>query len=185
MKKRVLVTGYKGFIGSHIFSYLMERGYDVLGLDEDIRDKESMRLYFLNVDLVIHAAGETQDQNNEELCHDINVLGTKNVIELCIEKGCKLIHLSSTARKLAYGRSKQESQQLVDNSVKDGLKAIVLRLCPILKLDDPLTIPGRNYSIEALVVDIDLIIMNNNFDEFEIVDYKEVIKKYEKSPDIR
>lgn len=166
------MLGTRGFIGSHLKSYLEERGYDVLGCVEDIRVREYIEPYFKNAEFVINAAGETKDQNNEELCFATNVLGTKNIVELCIENGCKLIHLSSTARKLAYGRSKQESQKLVENAVKDGLKVVILRLCPILKLDDPLTKPGRNYPVEALVVDIDIIIMEHNFDKSELRDYK-------------
>ena len=172
MPKRILILGAKGFIGSSLLSYLEERGYDVLGCTEDIRDKFLIEPYFKNVEFVINSAGKTQDQNNEELCHATNVLGTKNIVELCIENGCKLIHLSSTARKLAYGRSKQESQKLVENSVKDGLKVVILRLCPILKLDDPLSKTGRNYPVEALIVDIDMIIKEHNFDKFELRDYK-------------
>jgi len=172
MKKRILILGSRGLIGSHLLSYLEGKGYDVLGCVEDIRIREYIEPYFKNVEFVIHAAGETQDQNNEELCYATNVLGTKNIVELCIENGCKLIHLGSTARKLAYGRSKQMSQRLVENSVKDGLKVVILRLCPILKLDDPLSKTGRNYPVEALIVDIDMIIKEHNFDKFELRDYK-------------
>ncbi|HTA17443.1 MAG TPA: NAD-dependent epimerase/dehydratase family protein, partial [bacterium] len=32
-KKRVLVTGVAGFIGSHMADGLLKKGYDVVGLD--------------------------------------------------------------------------------------------------------------------------------------------------------
>jgi nucleoside-diphosphate-sugar epimerase len=168
--KRILLTSSKGFIGSNLFSFLEKRGFDVLGLDEDIRDKEAMRPYFLNADLVVHTAGETQEQNNEELCHATNVVGTRNVVELCVEYGCKLIHLSSTARKLAYGRSKQEAQKLVEKA--KGLKVVVLRLCPIVKRDDPLMVPGKRYALEDLITDIEYIMLTNDFDNFKLIDYE-------------
>jgi UDP-glucuronate decarboxylase len=34
MKKRVLVTGGAGFVGSHLCEYLLERGYQVIALDD-------------------------------------------------------------------------------------------------------------------------------------------------------
>ena len=30
---KILVTGHEGFIGSHVFSHLLELGFDVDGLD--------------------------------------------------------------------------------------------------------------------------------------------------------
>ena len=33
---KILVTGHKGFIGSHVFSHLLELGFDVDGLDPSI-----------------------------------------------------------------------------------------------------------------------------------------------------
>lgn len=169
---KILVTSDRGFIGSKLSSFLEQKGYEVLGLDEDIRDGELIAPYFMNVDFVIHTAGETQNQDNEELCHSTNVLGTKNVIESCIKNKCKLIHLSSTARKTAYGRSKQESQDDVKEATGKGLKAIILRLCPIVTLNDPLMVWGRRYPVEELIKDIEEIIRKHNFDKFELIDYE-------------
>ena len=33
MKKRVVITGAAGFIGSHLSEALLDRGYDVVGVD--------------------------------------------------------------------------------------------------------------------------------------------------------
>ena len=32
---KILVTGYKGFIGSHVYNYLVGEGHDVVGYDWD------------------------------------------------------------------------------------------------------------------------------------------------------
>ena len=54
-KKKILVTGSLGYIGSVLTPYLVERGYDVLGFD--IGFFESCKLYehndtkFLNADM--------------------------------------------------------------------------------------------------------------------------------------
>lgn len=150
--------------------HLCSKGHNITGLTKDIRDKEALRPYFSGIEFVIHAAGETKKINDEEACHSTNVLGTKNIIELCQEYRCKLIHFSSTARKTAYGRSKQESQKMVEES---GIKAIILRLCPIVKLDDPLMKWGRRYPIEHLVEDVEKIIENYDFKEIKVIDYKQ------------
>jgi nucleoside-diphosphate-sugar epimerase len=173
----IKILGSRGFIGSELLAYIEKIGYEVEGVTEDIRDKEKLSPHLKDSEFIINAVGETKEQQNEELCHATNVLGTKNVVELCIEHDCKLIHLSSTARKTAYGRSKQESQKVVEEA--KGLRAVILRLCPIVKLDDPLMIWGKRYPIEELVKDIEFIIGTHNFKEVELIDYKD-----EKSTDI-
>jgi len=176
--KTTLITGAKGFIGSALMEHL-----DAVGITDDVRDKEALRPHFKHAEFVIHAAGQVKDIYNEEACFTANVNGTSNVIELCIEYGCKLIHLSSTARQAAYGRSKQAAQQLVADA--KGLKAIVLRLCPVVRRDDPLMKWKARYPLEDLMIDIGLIIKNHDFKEYKLVDYKRIEKPYhEKSPDI-
>ena len=168
------MLGARGFIGSHLLVYLESKGYDVLGCTEDIRKIEAIEPYFKNADIVVHAAGEVKKTQDEEACHTTNVLGTRNVISLCLENKCNLIHLSSTARKMAYGKSKQASQQDVqDASTNLGLGAIVLRLCPIVKKDDPLMKWGRRYPMEDLLKDIENIIKDHDFNKFEVVDYQQ------------
>jgi len=173
--KKILILGYRGFIGHNLFMYLSSKGYSITAITKDIRDKEEIRPYFEGMEFVIHAAGEAKKIQDEEACHFTNVLGTKNVIELCKEYHCKLIHFSSTAEKMAYGRSKQESQKMVEES---GLRTIILRLCPIVKLKDPLMKWGRRYPIEHLVEDVEWIIETHDFNN-EVVDYKQF--KNEKS----
>jgi len=171
---KILLTGSKGFLGSNILAYFQKKCYNIVGITEDIRDKEALRPYFKDAEFVIHSAGKTNDQNNEKICYEVNVLGTKNVVELCQEYGCKLIHFSSTARKTQYGKSKQESQKLVENAKE--LKVVIMRLCPIVKMDDPLMVWGRRYPIENLVVDVENIILTHDFNK-ELIDYKKLNEK--------
>lgn len=184
--KRILITGNKGFLGSNLYSYLEELGYDVLGLDEDIRDKDAVRPYFIGTEIVIHAAAIVPKENEEpgRDYYGVNVLGTKNIAELCIENNCKLIYFSTTAKQRKYGKTKQEAQKLVETFASKGLKTVILRLCPIVKRDDPLMKWGRRYPIEYLVEDIENIIKTNDFDKFKLIDYKEVTRNYEESSDI-
>lgn len=174
--KKIAITGYKGFIGSNLTSFLNKKGYDVIGIEADIRNKEALQFvfsFFKDIEFVIHTAGETKALDDEKLCYMTNVVGTQNIIDLCLEYGYKLIHLSSIARRQAYGRSKQKGQRLVERAcLNNKLKAIILRLCSIVHKDDPLMKKGKRYSIEELVEDIENIIKNYNFNECGIFDYQ-------------
>lgn len=100
---RALVTGGAGFIGSHIVDALIERGDDVVCIDDksapqngsfywndraqnfvgDIRSQEFRSLY-RGVDVVFHLAARSRIQptvNNPSECFSVNVLGTQEVME--------------------------------------------------------------------------------------------------------
>jgi len=165
----ILITGARGFIGSHVYSYLKTKDYNVKGIDEDILDRKALEPHFKDIDYVIHAAGKVKEAVNNEDYHKVNVKGTDNVIDFCMDNGCRLIHLSSVARFAPYGRSKQESQKLVEDNKE--LKSVILRLCPIVHKDSHLMKKGVRYSIEDLVADIDELIKSHNFNECEVINY--------------
>ncbi|OGM29335.1 hypothetical protein A2630_01965 [Candidatus Woesebacteria bacterium RIFCSPHIGHO2_01_FULL_44_10] len=179
----ILVTGIKGFIGSYVVAYLTKKGYNAVGINEDIRDIEALRPYFKDADLVIHAAGKVKKGiPNPEIYHTINVLGTKNVTDLCLEYGCKLIHLGSAATTAGgditvrkYVESKQESQKIVeDYALHKGLKAVVLRLCVIYNKENNTGRSGARYPVERLVVDFENIIKTHDFKTYKLFDYSNV-----------
>lgn len=166
----ILVTGNKGFIGSRVISYLQEMGYNVIGINEDIRDIEALRPHFKNIEFVVHTAGKKYNAKDEKDYYTINVLGTKNVADLCLENNSKLIHLSSSAIDGPYGISKQRSQKLIEEySTNKGLKTIILRLCSICS-GKPKN-GKRQYPLEKLVEDIENIIKVHNFNEFKLFTY--------------
>ena len=112
---KVLVTGATGHIGNVLVRSLLKNGYDVTafvrngektnlfnGLNVnfaygDVRDIDSLKKAFENNDAVFHLAGLIDIGNgNKKLMHDINVNGSKNVIEACkLTKVKRLIYTSS------------------------------------------------------------------------------------------
>lgn len=115
--KIVLVTGGTGFIGSNLVAALIREGCSVrvlrrresdmraLGNLEvesylgDLRNPSSVREAVKGCDTVFHTAAMISYWRRERpLMEEINVLGTRTVVDACLEGGVtRLIHTSSTA----------------------------------------------------------------------------------------
>jgi nucleoside-diphosphate-sugar epimerase len=128
MKKRILVTGGLGTIGSCVVPFFRKREYDVLSSDilirdfpdyvrGDITDFENMYRIFKEYkpDVVIHMAAEVGRIVGEGHPHrvfNINILGSLNVIRLCLEFDSFLVNFSTSevyGHLLDTGESVKES----------------------------------------------------------------------------
>lgn len=123
----ILVTGGAGYIGSHTVAELLDRGEDVVVVDNlyqghrqavlggklyvgDIRDKDFMDGVFRahDIDAVIHFAANSlvgESMQNPAKYYDNNVYGTLCLLEKMNEYGVKRIVFSSTAA--TYGEPEQ------------------------------------------------------------------------------
>ncbi|WP_223068566.1 UDP-glucose 4-epimerase GalE [Paenibacillus caui] len=115
----ILVTGGAGYIGSHTVAELLERGEDVVVLDNlqtghreallggklyegDLRDKELLSKLFSenSIDAVIHFAANSlvgESMQNPVKYYDNNVYGTLCLLEAMQKAGVAKIVFSSTA----------------------------------------------------------------------------------------
>ncbi len=124
--KKVVITGVAGFIGSHLSDALLARDYRVVGVDNlsmgrienvehnfpnrrftfsqlDVRHFESLKEACLGAEIIVHLAAYKIPRYGHALdTLLINNLGTKNVLDVAREGGCKVV-LASTSD--VYGKN--------------------------------------------------------------------------------
>ena len=120
-KKKILITGGTGFIGSNISRYLVKKGHKVTIFDNnfrgkhsrikdidkkikyiqgDIRDRDLVFKSFRNIETVIHLAFINGTRHFYEKPIDVLEVGTKgiiNTIDACIKNKINEIFLASSS----------------------------------------------------------------------------------------
>lgn len=110
---KVFVTGVGGQLGYDVVNELRKRGIDCVGSDIikksdgdyvqlDITDMSAVEKALSGVkpDAVIHCAAWTavdaaEDEENRKKVHAVNVIGTRNIAEVCKHLDCKMIYIST------------------------------------------------------------------------------------------
>lgn len=100
---KVLVTGIGGQLGHDVVRELEKRGQEVVGVgraEMDITDEGKVREVIRTCapDAVIHCSAYTavdRAEGEDDLCHQVNVEGTKYIAEACAELDCKMIYIST------------------------------------------------------------------------------------------
>jgi UDP-glucose 4-epimerase len=154
---RVLVTGAAGFLGSHLIDALIERGHEVVGVDNlrrgrlaniqthldsrkldfhevDIRDGDALKAVARRSEVVYHLAaqstvlGATEDSNYSL---STNVAGTYNVLKAASEGGARRLVFASSRE--VYGEAReipaQEDLPLLPKNLYGASKVAGEALC--------------------------------------------------------
>lgn len=135
---KFLVTGSKGYIGSHMTHFLREKGHDVVELKSDLRNAISLdvELSEHRFDAVFHFAGLIQVGESVKMIHkyyETNVMGTLNLLNTIAKYDVtkKVIFSSSAAAGLLnspYGTTKKIGELLLDDFERShGIKYVALR----------------------------------------------------------
>jgi dihydroflavonol-4-reductase len=163
---RALVTGGTGFVGSNIALRLVERHWEVRILKRrgstrelleggpfefvygDVLEPETLIPAMQGIDVVFHAAGVVDYwKQGVERMYQVNVEGTRNIMEAALRSGIeRIVHTSSTAalgihpdefvdetysfnvkpERFVYGHSKHLAEEIVFDFIKKGLPAIIV-----------------------------------------------------------
>ena len=120
----IMITGCAGFIGSHVTEEFVYNGYNVRGVDiftyaakeenlKNVIDLPNFKLTRANIlssellkilirendiEWVVHLAAETHVDNSIKdsgIFLHTNVLGTKSILDACLETGIKMLHFST------------------------------------------------------------------------------------------
>lgn len=165
----ILITGATGFLGAEVAMQLVKQGERVRctkrkssvvpeilkplseqieWVDADILDVFALEDAFAGVKQVYHAAAWVSlKQKDKDPMIAANVAGTANVVNLCLDNNCKLVHVSSIAalglakpgevitenthldvstETDGYAISKLESEMEVWRGIAEGLDAVIV-----------------------------------------------------------
>lgn len=140
-KKRVLITGNLGYIGSVLSNYLRYRGYNIKGLDvgyfkkcnfnyfkkkkikQVIKDIRDINLNDLkNTDIVVHLAGLSNDPLGELAKNVTNEINYKSTVKLAnLAKKAGVQRFIFTSSQSIYGISKSSKKLDEYKSIKNPI----------------------------------------------------------------
>jgi dihydroflavonol-4-reductase len=108
----IVITGIAGFVGGNLARILFSQGHEVKGLihrdrravegldiqliEGDLLDAQSLKRAFQGAEVVYHLAASISLTGDSPQMEAVNVIGTRNVVEACLECGVRrLVHCSS------------------------------------------------------------------------------------------
>ena len=156
MKKKILVTGAQGFIGS-VLCQLLKKNFNVIGTDvgyfknckilsfkdpikifkADIRKINQKKLK--GVYAVVHLAALSNDplgKINKKLTYDINVKATERLAKLSKKEGVKKFIFSSSCIMYGSSKSKKVSERSKPSPLTEYAKSKVIAEKKLSKLAD-------------------------------------------------
>jgi dihydroflavonol-4-reductase len=144
---KAYVTGASGFVGAHVARELAVQGAEVRSDRVDLLDREGLRRVIEGCDAVFHVAALYSYDADPAMIEQVNVEGTRNVVEACVESGVRrLVHTSTAGTcgpvpgreateedappswelEVPYKRTKLAAERLVLEAAAGALDAVVV-----------------------------------------------------------
>ncbi|OBH78752.1 hypothetical protein A5681_06825 [Mycobacterium scrofulaceum] len=113
---RIAVTGASGVLGRGLTARLLSQGHDVIGIARhrpeswpsaaefvvaDVRDSDAVKRALAGTEAVAHCAWRTNPGHEDRVSRQVNLDGTRNVLEAMTETGARRIVFVSSAH--VYG----------------------------------------------------------------------------------
>ena len=157
-RKKILIVGSSGLVGTALTQALLAKGFDVVGFDlraqggerGDVRDRERVQNAVLGVDGIVHLAAVSRvvwGERDPDLCWTTNVGGLRNVIDAATQSARAPWLVFASSREVygqpeslpatedaplrpvnIYGQSKVEGEFFVEEAKRAGLRACTIRL---------------------------------------------------------
>ena len=177
MPPRALVTGATGCVGANVVAALLERGYHVRALRRatstldalesltpelvigDVLDLPSLASAMQGCELVFHVAAISDYWRvSRERVYEVNVAGTRNVVEAALQGGVERLVFTSSIGALGlprpgqlldessmfnvrpdrfvYGHSKYVGERVVQDAIAAGLDAVIVNPAGVMGARD-------------------------------------------------
>jgi nucleoside-diphosphate-sugar epimerase len=182
---KILVTGGTGFTGSHLTRRLLQRGHKVTAIDNQpglfadelrslgaeillgsVTDRQLVDTAARGCQVIYHVAAAFRKVNlPRKVYWDVNVGGTRNVLDAALKHGVDKVVYCSTcgvhgdvkqdagdedapiAPEDYYQYTKYEGERVVQEFVQKGLRTVILRPAAIYGPGDP----ARFYNLFKLI----------------------------------
>lgn len=146
---KILVTGASGFLGRHLVKRLLKDRCNVRIFKDDIRNSEAVKKAVKGCDVVFHLAGLISYWSKfNNLQYEVNVRGTKNMVQACLENNVeRLIYVSSVA---ANGIEK--NGKLADEETLYNLFPLGVSYCDTKFLAENEVYKGIAKGLDAVII---------------------------------
>ena len=182
--KKVLVTGGAGCIGIQVCNQLIKRGIDVVLYDlseqisltekfldkkiilkhGSIMDRTSLRDSIIGCDAVIHLAahlGVMRTESNKLRCLEINIEGTKNVLEAVVN--------NNNVKKLVFASSSEVYGEPLTNPIKEDAVTQGRTLYAVSKLAGEELIKAYKYEFKGF--DYTILRYFNTYGPYQVAQF--------------